>query len=321
MRTACGNGEAVGAGTSHFLFPKQQWVKKLSIERYRTFIVAAKCETFFKAADELYITPATVSKHIAALEKELGVVLFTRTPQGVVLTEEGKKRLPLMQQLVRTYDSLIGGNSEPEAPCELTVVVGPPPSRFGIEKIVRGFAQYKPDIKLRIQEIRGTTDAVISGDSELGFLNVGHLDPQKLQWIVIEHTPLGIVLPADHAFAKRESVSLRELRGEQFIFPAPEIGVLARYIDICHKCGFTPKINNYGYRDDSILFYVSCGAGIAFFTRELYNRFNYDNTAFVPLEEKFYATGVLARSRNRVLSTKAFAFWDYVRKNYSIKIE
>lgn len=294
---------------------------KLSIDRYRTFIVAARSQTFFKAADELYITPATVSKHIASLEKELGVVLFARTPQGVALTEEGKKRLPLIQQFVKTYDSLLGNAGVLEEQQRLTVAVSPPPSRFCIEKIIRGFPQYRSDIELRIQEIRGATDAILNGEYELAFLNSAHLDPRQLQWITIQHTPLGAVLPADHPLADYESISLCDLREDKFVLPSPELGVLSGYIDICHKCGFAPKINHYGYRDDSILFYVSCGEGVSLMTKEMFDRFNYENATFVPLDEKFYATGVLARSRNRVLSAKASLFWDYVKKNFRIKTE
>ena len=293
----------------------------MSIDRYRTFVVAARSQTFFKAADELYITPATVSKHIAALEKELGVVLFERTPQGVSLSKEGKKRLPLMQKLVAAYDALMEDAGSQEKHQRLTVVVSPPPSRFCIEKIVRGFSRTESDISLRIQEIRGATDAILSGECELAFLNSAHLDSRQLQWITIQHTPFGVVLPSDHPLAKCESISLRDLREDKFVLPSPELGVLSSYIDMCHRCGFAPQISYYGYREDSILFYVSCGEGVAFMTKEMYGRFNYDNTVFVPLDEKFYSTGVLAKSRSRVLSSQASVFWNYVKRNFGIKIE
>lgn len=292
----------------------------MSIDRYRTFVIAARCKTFFEAANELYITPATVSKHIAALEQELGVVLFIRKPQGVVLTEEGKKKLPLAQQLVKTYDAFVGHIDTSEEIQSLTVLAASPPSRHGLAEIVHGFSQYRPDIKLDIRETRGATSAVINGEGDLGFLSDRQLDASQLRWIVIRRSELGAVLPAHHVLAGCESISLRELQYDEFVMPTPEIGVLSGYINMCRECGFTPKINHYCYREDSILFYISCGEGVSFMSREMFDRFNYQDVVFVPLNEKYYSTGVLARPRNRVLPPTASVFWEYVKKNYTIKM-
>lgn len=48
----------------------------------RTFVRAADLGRLQHAADELGVTQQAVSKRIAALERELGVRLFTRTPEG-----------------------------------------------------------------------------------------------------------------------------------------------------------------------------------------------------------------------------------------------
>ncbi|MEU4817163.1 LysR family transcriptional regulator [Micromonospora aurantiaca] len=51
-------------------------------EAVRSFVRAAELGQFRHAADELGVTQQAVSKRIAALERELGVRLFTRTPRG-----------------------------------------------------------------------------------------------------------------------------------------------------------------------------------------------------------------------------------------------
>lgn len=51
------------------------------------------CKSFTKAADELYISPTAVMKQINALEDRLGITLFSRTNQGLKLTEAGKSFL------------------------------------------------------------------------------------------------------------------------------------------------------------------------------------------------------------------------------------
>ncbi|MGM9607050.1 MAG: LysR family transcriptional regulator [Oscillospiraceae bacterium] len=289
----------------------------MSFDRYRTFLTAARCRTFFEAAEELYITPATVSKHIAALERELDTVLFERRPHGVALTAAGEEKLPLVQKLVESYDALVG-TPAPAGDRELTVFVSPPPSRFGLERILRGFAASGTDVRLQLQEKKGVTAAVLQGECELGFTGGGRLDPRQMQYIRIQRARLGAVLPADHPLAGRDSISLHELSGDRFVLPNPELGSLPEYVEHCRRCGFEPEVSCYGYRDDSILFYVSCGKGVALLTREMFDLFNYDRTVFVPLQEACYVDGYLARSRGHVLSSAAQTFWNYVKKNHSV---
>lgn len=256
----------------------------MSVERYRTFLAAARCPTFFEAAEELYITPATVSKHIAALERELGVVLFERRPHGVALTAAGERKLPLVRQLVEAYDALNA-----------------------------------PEVRLNILERRGVSAAVLGGEHELGFTGSGRLDARQMRYICIQRVPLGAVLCTGHPLAERECISLRELREEKFVFPYPETGAAPKYVEYCRQCGFEPQVSCYGYREDSILFYVSRGCGAALLTHQMFQRFCCGGVVFVPLEEHFAVSDYLIRSRSRVLSPEAQRFWDYVKQKHSIK--
>lgn len=69
----------------------------------RSFVVAARALSFTRAAHELSITQAAVSKHVKGLESWLGVQLFVREAHGLALTELGQRYFhqchPLLQQL------------------------------------------------------------------------------------------------------------------------------------------------------------------------------------------------------------------------------
>ena len=66
----------------------------MEIEYIRQFALLARDCHFQSAADELFISQSTLSKHIAALEKELGQKLFHRTTRQVELTDFGRAFLP-----------------------------------------------------------------------------------------------------------------------------------------------------------------------------------------------------------------------------------
>jgi len=60
-----------------------------SLASIRAFEAAARLGSFAKAAQELDTSSASVSYHVRRLETQIGVCLFLRHPQRVVLTESG----------------------------------------------------------------------------------------------------------------------------------------------------------------------------------------------------------------------------------------
>ncbi|MDN2567239.1 LysR substrate-binding domain-containing protein [Aquibium sp. A9E412] len=60
-----------------------------SLNAVRAFEAAARHGSFARAADELGVSHAAVSRHVRLLEAELGVALFERHARHVVLTGEG----------------------------------------------------------------------------------------------------------------------------------------------------------------------------------------------------------------------------------------
>ena len=56
----------------------------------RAFEAAARAESFAKAAGELNVTPAAVSRMVQLLEQRLGVSLFERRANRLTLTDAGR---------------------------------------------------------------------------------------------------------------------------------------------------------------------------------------------------------------------------------------
>jgi DNA-binding transcriptional LysR family regulator len=62
-----------------------------SLNALRAFEVAARTESMTRAAAELHVPHGAVSRHIRALEAELGTSLFTREGRGLTLTPAGRR--------------------------------------------------------------------------------------------------------------------------------------------------------------------------------------------------------------------------------------
>lgn len=72
----------------------------------RCLLAVARRDSFTKAAEELYMTRQAVSQQIAALEKELGVKLFTRTTAKVTPTPAGELYIRFFDETLRHWDTL-----------------------------------------------------------------------------------------------------------------------------------------------------------------------------------------------------------------------
>ena len=74
-------------------------------EYLKTFICAAECGSFAKAAEALFLSPNAIKKRINALEESLGFPLFERTIKGIKLTPAGKSFYEDSKKLVQSYNN------------------------------------------------------------------------------------------------------------------------------------------------------------------------------------------------------------------------
>ena len=69
-------------------------------------MAVAETGSFTKAAKRLYVSHSTTSRGVAALEEELGTVLFERDNRVFGLTEAGEKLLPKARELLCLADEI-----------------------------------------------------------------------------------------------------------------------------------------------------------------------------------------------------------------------
>lgn len=72
--------------------------------RLKVFYTAAQQLNFTKTAEDLYISQPAVSKNILELEKNIGVSLFERKGNNLILTQAGKILLQYAEQIIQLYN-------------------------------------------------------------------------------------------------------------------------------------------------------------------------------------------------------------------------
>lgn len=78
----------------------------MELYQLRGFVAVAESGHLTRAADKLHVSQPALSAQIKAVEDELGVTLFERTPSGMTLSVSGRRLLPHAQAVLAAAQSL-----------------------------------------------------------------------------------------------------------------------------------------------------------------------------------------------------------------------
>jgi DNA-binding transcriptional LysR family regulator len=135
----------------------------------RSFVSVAHADTFTKAARSLGISGSLVSRHVAELERQLGIRLVNRTARSVSLTEAGVRYSEFADRILRQIEeedaALLGLRNRPEG--TLSIICPKWIGNLNVGDAIAAFAVKYPKIVVRF-EIGGLSDRTHE------FLNQGY---------------------------------------------------------------------------------------------------------------------------------------------------
>src|SRR5262245_18598545 len=96
-----------------------------SLNALKAFEAAARHESFTRAAEELCVTQGAVSHQVKGLETELGLKLFNRERQRLIITDAGRNYLEVVRDAL---DRIAAGTErllQRQSTAVLTVTTSP----------------------------------------------------------------------------------------------------------------------------------------------------------------------------------------------------
>lgn len=123
----------------------------LSLRAIKSFLAAAKFNSFTGAAHALSVTPAAVSKQVRELEDYLGTALFVRSGRAVTLTADGEMFKDAAQlSLINIHQAAERLRKRIPSRQTLIVCCSPTFSALWLHKRLPEFIQDNPDIELTV---------------------------------------------------------------------------------------------------------------------------------------------------------------------------
>jgi DNA-binding transcriptional LysR family regulator len=243
----------------------------LSLGRLRVLVEVVSSGSFSAAAEALSYTQSAVSQSIARLEAETGATLVVRDRRGVRPTAAGETLVAHAEAILAQVDA---------AEADLAAVLGVRAGRLRVASFpsagatlmplaVASFRRDHPEVELSLAE--GEPEEIAprlrAGEFDLALLfefpGVKERAAAGLRSVTLLEDPMQVALPVDHRLAGRRSLSLAQLRDEQWVQTSASSPCARHVVRLCLAAGFEPSVSFESDDYETVQGLVAAGVGVA----------------------------------------------------------
>lgn len=180
------------------------------------FLSVCEHNCIAQAAQSLFISPQALSKAISQLEKEFQMSLFSRTPQGLILTEAGEQLRTLGLPILESVTALQGEMASLYQRSQGVLLLGITSTldfflgATAFEKFQSTHSPYK--IVVNEHSHTDCEDSVASG-AMFAALTYGSSDKPSVKTIPLMKRQRVCLVPKDSPLAKKSLIRISDLRG------------------------------------------------------------------------------------------------------------
>ena len=279
------------------------------------FLEVCEEKSFTKASKRRYITQQGISKSIKELEEELGVPLFFRTRQGIVLTEFGSVLKKAAHSYVNQHNYTLDIIKQLKEKTRTYISIG---LLVGINDALplhffKKFLDFHPDISLNIMSF--TDDecqaAIIEHKLQMGIAREP-IDTNHFVSKVSTKNKLALLVGKNHRLARCSSIKMKELKDEEVIVLNSN-----RYLlDMCERNDVRSIIHLK--LSETSLIYDLCSPSriVTFWSSSIYR---FPGLVHVPIEDMDMYRGThLIVNKHAYISDAAEKFIAYAEKEISL---
>jgi DNA-binding transcriptional LysR family regulator len=272
----------------------------MELRHLHYFLVLAETLHFGRAAARLHISQPPLSRQIALLEKELGVLLFDRSTRNVRLSAAGERFFAdasdVLLALERAKRNAVAASLGKHGTLAVGFMFAAAYSVVPI--LTRSYTSEFPDVEIGLSE---SIPALLVEDLRSNRTDVAIMyppdDSDGLEVRTVYREPLVVALPEDHALASRKTIRAEDLRNENFLI-SPRVASPYIYDSIvgrCQRSGFTPKIRLETNFQQTIVNLVGQRLGVALVHRSIRTA-RPEHVVFRPLKDAPIVEVALVRS-------------------------
>lgn len=245
-----------------------------SLRKLRYFLAVAESGKVTQAAVDLNVSQSSITTGVREIEEQLGVVLFRRSAQGMVLTQEGTRFLHqvrhVFQAVDEAFDSLQDTSGSLTGTLELAMsytVAG-----YFMPPLLARFQRRYPGVQVRLHEAsRPDIQAgLLSGVFDLAIVLTSNIDrgsPLDRQPLI--RSPRRLWVSSHHPLLSREAVSLQDVVAYPYIMlTVDEADQTA--LKYWQPSGLSPSVLFHTSSVEAVRSMVANGTGISILSDMVY---------------------------------------------------
>lgn len=291
----------------------------LNLKQLEVFVAVVDNGSFTAASRNLYLAQSTVSGHMTALEKELGVPLVMRNgKRKVTLTDEGRKVYlhagSILQSCCDLTQELKNHTSS-----DLSIAASSIPMQYILPGLLAGFSRKKPECRyvLKDGDSVAVHQMVLDGQVQLGFAGAV-LNRKELVYEKVAEDRLVLVTPKTDRYQSLlwDNIPGNRLLTEPLIFREGTSGTQqAADRFLCENNIKTENIHVIARieSNEAILRAVSDGLGLSIMSElAASDMVEQGRVLSFPLTGKSTSRSLyMIYAKDRKLTKSAKAFWDF----------
>ena len=243
---------------------------RLDLWQLEIFCAVAELKSFSRAAEALFVSQPTVTSHISALEKRLGVKLFDRTTRKVTLTPAGKLLYRHAKALLAEHEATMQELSKFQGGLRGRLVFGSStiPAHYLLPSLMAKFCREFPETQLlmRVGSSGEVLDSVLNGELEMGVIGFRPDEPQ-IRTIPLWNDEVVLIVPPEHEWSERTFVPIAELTNQPFVFREEGSGTRKTFEQFLLKHKISPRqlriVAEVG-STEAVKQFVAAGGGVGF---------------------------------------------------------
>lgn len=226
----------------------------MRVEYLNEFLELAHTENYQEAAENLFISQATLSKHIQALETEFNLTLFDRTTRSVRLSEDGKFLLQYATKIVSAYDdcksAIANRLSQKTREHSIRIASTTHIVEYGIADVIADFKRMHYSIKLDVVIVPHNELKPLLRKKKVDFIWIGepekesHADSDAFSRIHFHRERLVALIGRASARHYTTPLQIEQLNGEDIIMQDNSSVEQGVFQDFCQQHGFEPDISS-----------------------------------------------------------------------------
>lgn len=279
--------------------------------KYIAFVKAVEKGSFSKAAQALNYAQSSVSKMIADLENECGVILLERGKNGIRLTPSGEQLLPYMRDIVNVCDKLNNHIDQLNGIQSGVVRIGTF-SSVAINWLPSIFAEFQKayphiDHEILLGDYVEIENWLNDGRVDCAFLSI--TPDTAFDVIHLKSDEYKVVLPPDHPLTTKTQIDIQDLNGQPFLLL--ENGGKTEVTQLLEKYRVYPQIRFSTWEDFAIMAMVEKGLGISILPEMILKRIPY-RIEIRPLKAPFYREIGIAMRKKKHAAPAVIKFIEYL---------